>query len=577
MMRRTLSFVVVLVAILASLSAGTACAVERPNVVLVMTDDQGMGDLAAHGHPKLETPTLDQLHDQSVRLHDFHVDPTCSETRAALMSGRYATRAHVWHTIMGRSMLPADEVTLAEMLKAAGYRTGHFGKWHLGDNYPLRPQDQGFDHVLRNGGGGVGQGPDNWGNDYFDDTYYQNGRPVTFRGFCTDVWFDNALEFIERNRNQPFFCYIPTNAAHAPFRAPDKYKQMYKEKGVTGDRVGFYGMLTNIDDNMQRLIDKLEALDLRQDTILIFTTDNGTARGKFNDGLRDKKGSHYDGGHRVPFMIHYPAGGIEGGRTVEQLTAHFDVMPTLANLCNAELPDRKLDGQDLTPLLTGQADDWPSRTLFVHSQRHQHPKKWRETAVMTEKWRLLDENKLYNIQQDRGQQNNVADQHPEVVKRLQTAYDQWWSSMKPSFDEYVRITIGSEHENPARLMSHDWHAPGFWVPWHQLHPKQFAKGTGWWEQEDIANKNGWWSIRVAKAGTYKVTLRHAPPEAAMKLNADQARLKIGEQEKSKPVPEGAQAVTFTLDLKPGKARMQTWLRSDSQTTRGAFYVYVERQ
>jgi arylsulfatase A-like enzyme len=548
---------------------------KRPNVVLVITDDQGFGNLAAHGHPKLETPTLDQLHEQSVRLHDFHVDPTCSETRAALMSGRYATRAHVWHTIAGRSMLPPDEVTLAEMLSQAGYRTGHFGKWHLGDNYPLRPQDQGFDHVLRNGGGGVGQGPDNWGNDYFDDTYYQNGHPVTFRGFCTDVWFDNAIEFIERNRHQPFFAYITPNAAHGPFRAPDKYKQMYKDKGVGGDRVGFYGMLTNIDDNMQRLIDKLEALDLRRNTILIFMTDNGTARGKFNGGLRAKKGSHYDGGHRVPCMIHYPAGGIEGGRTVEELTAHFDLMPTLASLCNAERPDRKLDGKDLTPLLKNEPSDWPERTLFVHSQRHQHPKKWRQTAVMTEKWRLLDKNKLYNIKQDRGQQNNVADQHPEVVKRLQNAYDQWWASLKPNFDKYVRIVIGTAHENPVRLMSHDWHAPGYWVPWHQNHAKQIAKGNGWWDDQARANSNGWWAIRVAKAGTYKITLRHAPPEAAMTLQANKARLKIGDKEKTRTVPDGAEAVTFTIDLKPGKTRMQTWL-TQGDTSRGAMYTYVKR-
>ena len=191
-----------------------------PNVVLVVTDDQGYGDLGCHGNPILRTPNLDALYRRSVRLTDFHVGPTCAPTRASLMTGRYCNRTGVWHTIMGRSLLRRDEVTMADVFAAGGYRTGIFGKWHLGDNYPYRPQDRGFHEVLIHGGGGVGQTPDAWGNDYFDDTYLHNGTPEKFSGYCTDVWFDGAMRFIEDNRDRPFFAYLATNAPHSPYRVP---------------------------------------------------------------------------------------------------------------------------------------------------------------------------------------------------------------------------------------------------------------------------------------------------------------------------------------------------------------------
>jgi arylsulfatase A-like enzyme len=184
---------------------------KRPNVVLVMTDDQGYGDLACHGNSIIKTPNLDALHAQSTRLTNFHVGPTCSPTRASLMTGRYCNRTGVWHTVMGRSLLRKDEVTMADVFRAGGYKTGIFGKWHLGDNYPFRPQDRGFDEVLIHKGGGIGNTQDYWGNDYFDDTYFRNGRPERFEGYCTDVWFTEAIKFIEANKDRPFFCYLPTN------------------------------------------------------------------------------------------------------------------------------------------------------------------------------------------------------------------------------------------------------------------------------------------------------------------------------------------------------------------------------
>lgn len=223
----------------------------RPNVVLVITDDQGYGDLGCHGNPIIQTPNIDALHSQSVRLTNFHVGPTCAPTRAGLMTGRYCNCTGVWHTIGGRSLLRKDEITLGDVFRAGGYRTGMFGKWHLGDNYPFRPHDRGFDEALYHGGGGVSQTNDWWGNDYFDDIYLRNGEPEAFQGYCTDVWFSQAMDFVERNRQQPFFCYLSTNAPHSPHNVPERYARLYE--GLPCERDRFYGMITNIDDNMARL------------------------------------------------------------------------------------------------------------------------------------------------------------------------------------------------------------------------------------------------------------------------------------------------------------------------------------
>jgi len=264
----------------------------KPNVILVITDDQGYGDLRCHGNKVIQTPNLDKLYTQSTRLTNYHVGPTCAPTRAALMTGRYCNRTGVWHTIMGRSLLRKDEVTMADVFRAGGYRTSFCGKWHLGDNYPLRPRYRGFDEVLAHGGGGVGQTPDYWGNDYFDDTYMHNGKPVKFTGYCTDIWFDAAMKFAEScaKAGKPFFTYLATNAPHGPFNVAKKYSDLYAGKADVPN-ANFYGMITNIDENMGRLVKKLDALGIADNTILIFTTDNGTAagfrRGKgFNAGMK---------------------------------------------------------------------------------------------------------------------------------------------------------------------------------------------------------------------------------------------------------------------------------------------------
>ena len=321
---------------------------KKPNVVFILTDDQGYGDLACHGNSYIQTSNLDELYSKSARFTNFHVSPCCSPSRAQLLTGRYPSRTGVWHTVKGRSLIHRDEVTVAELFKYNNYRTAIFGKWHLGDNYPSRPQDKGFDEVVVHGGGGIGNIADYWANDYFDDTYYHNGKPEKYEGYCTDVWFQETLKFIEKNKNEPFFIFLSTNAPHLPYVVAERYRQIYP--GIETGLQEFYGMITNIDDNIGILRNKLKELNLEDNTILIFITDNGSSRGSgiFNAGMRGGKGSQWDGGHRVPFFVHWPAGGLTEGRDIDALTSGMDLRPTLEALCGvAAIADNPLDGKSL--------------------------------------------------------------------------------------------------------------------------------------------------------------------------------------------------------------------------------------
>ena len=554
----------------------------RPNVILVITDDQGYGDIGFHGNSMIQTPSLDVLAEQSVRMSDFHVDPTCSPTRAALLSGRYSTRTGVWHTIMGRSLMDSGELTIAEGLAANGYRTGMFGKWHLGENYPLRPQDQGFDTVVYHGGGGVGQGPDYWGNDYFDDTYWRNGVAEKFEGYCTDVWFEEAMQFVEDNRRQPFFCYLSTNAPHGPLFVDEKWSDPYVKKGVAQNQAKFYGMIENIDWNLGRLMKQLDRLGIADDTILIFMTDNGTAGGAvnrqrskagkwagFNAGMRGRKGSEYDGGHRVPFFIRWPEGGIGGqgeGREDGYLSAHIDVLPTLMSLCGADKPaGPALDGIDLSRRLRAGSTIMPNRTLFVHSQRIPDPEMWRKCSVMTERWRLVNGKELFDIQGDPGQRRDVAAQNPEVVQRLVGEYESWWQGLSAVFDRPIRIALGADEETVTQLHPHDWQVSSQKMSsWHQRHVKTGHMGQGRW------------FVDVKRSGRYLIELRRWPRHVDKALESTKARIAIGGHDEVRNVRETDTKVTFTVDLEAGPATLQTWFTLPNGKTRGAYFTYVTR-
>ncbi|MES2393867.1 MAG: arylsulfatase, partial [Acidobacteriota bacterium] len=521
----------------------TGSSAKRPNVVFVLMDDVGYGDLACLGNPYIKTPVMDAMHASSTRFTDYHVSPTCSPTRASLMTGRYCNSVGVWHTIDGRNLLDPNAITMAECFKASGYRTANYGKWHLGDNYPCRPIDRGFDDAVICGGGGIWQGPDYFGNHDFDDHYIHNGDFQQYKGFATDVFFDCAMDFMRdaQKHDQPFFCYLATPAAHEPVWSKDSDAAPYQH--VPGlPHAGFYGMIANLDENLGRLTRFLEDNHLRENTILIFSSDNGTAEGQdvFNAGMRSFKGSAYDGGHRMPLFIQWPGGNMPVGKDVPQLTAHIDLLPTLIDLCGLESRNGKFDGASLRPLIFGSGTAWPDRTIVTDSQREENLVKWKETAVMTHRWRLVSPTphgnlaklELYDIQADPGQQHNIIADHPNVVAKLKVDYEAWWTHTSSNQD-YVRIGIGSEAEKLSRLNCMDWHGYGSDNANNQNQIRRGLIG------------NGFWALNVCRSGRYRFELRRWPRELDLPINAEYQSTK-SDREQMPGAGIHAQLATLTI-------------------------------
>ena len=488
---------------------------DRPNIIFVLTDDQGYPPIGAHGHPFIRTPHLDRFHAESVRFDQFHSGTTCAPTRAGFLTGHYCNSTGVWHTVGGRSLLRADEWTLADALAEAGYRTGIFGKWHLGDAYPYRPQDRGFQKSVVHGGGGLGQTPDWWGNDYFDDTYLVDGVPTPFRGYCTDVFFAEALKFVESGGPAPFFCFLGTNAPHSPFNVPPEYQALYAGKTASEPYARFLGMISNIDENFGALRARL--MELEENTILIFASDNGQCplaagfeRGAFNAGMRGLKGSMYEGGHRVPFLMRWPAGKIAGGRSVHALAAYIDLMPTLLDLCGVAVPQgRSFHGTSLAPLARGEEPSaaWTERILVTDTQRVPRPIKWRFSCVMRDQWRLINGTELYRLADDPGQRNDVAAGFPNVVAELRSAYESWWQLCERQADDDIPISIGATSAAVTRLNSHDL---------------RNDEGDGVWNQGQVRRGDacaGYWEILVEEPGLYEFALRRWPAETSHAMRA----------------------------------------------------------
>ena len=584
----------------------------RPNIILVMTDDQGYGDLAHNNNPIVKTPTLDQIANESMRFTDFHVDPTCSPTRAALMSGQYSLRAGVWHTVMGRHVLSDKHVTLPERLKTAGYTTGMVGKWHLGDNYPFRPQDQGFDHVLMHGAGGVGQTPDHWGNTQFDDTYFLNGQAKKYKGYATDIWFDEAIDFVHQStkKSQPFFLYVSTNAPHAPFRAPEKYVQPYREIGVPEELAFFYGMIANLDENMARLQGVMKDTNITDNTIFIFMTDNGSVMGgkgqrliegetqalieknigqkitSLNYGMKGAKNSAYEGGHRVPFYISWPNGGFRMATAIDGLAAHFDVMPTLLDLIGENIEQLDTDGVSFKSALTSGAQ-LPDRTLTVTTQRVLHPDPKRPYAVMNGKWRYVNGNgngkaeniELFDLATDPGQTTNIINQHPNIAKKMANSYEKWWQHTTGKGTPTMRPIIGSDKENPMRITSHDWLAPD---------TKQVAHTPGF--GDDQFAKRGWlgkeatyiispWKVTAEAAGLYQFTIYLHDKPANKPIAKSYAHLTLNGKSLVKAISKDMTKATFKANIEKGDLDIKAWFDNTENATDkplAAFYLYIER-
>lgn len=455
-------FIVSLAAvILLAMSAAPADAAEatRPNIILILTDDQGYGELGCHGNTILRTPNLDRLHGMSVRFSDFQVSPTCAPTRTALMTGRHEFRSGVTHTIMERERMSLKATTIAQVLRSAGYATGIFGKWHLGDEAAYQPDRRGFQEVFIHGAGGIGQTypgscGDAPGNTYFNPAILHNGKFEKTQGFCTDVFFTQALRWINEQRTgrQPFFAYLTPNAPHAPYNCPEKYAAMYQGKGLSKQAVGYYGMISNIDDNMGQLIEKLKEWNLERNTLLIFMTDNGHPLANlYNAGMRGAKGTPYQGGTRVPSFWRWP-GVCKPGVEVSALTAHIDIFPTLAELAGAKIPEGlALDGRSLAPLFKDAAAPWPDRNLFIHVGRwakgEAAASKYAKCAVRNQRFRLVNNVELYDIAADPGETRNVIQDHPQVVAAMRAAYDQWWEQILPALEN--ENAVGPK-ENPFK-------------------------------------------------------------------------------------------------------------------------------
>lgn len=576
---------------------------EKPNIILVVTDDQGYGDLSCHGNPWLNTPNIDKLHDEGVRLTDFHVSPTCSPTRGALLTGLYTNKAGSWHTVCGRSMVFDFNSMLPEVLSNNGYKTGMFGKWHLGDNHPFRPQDNGFQEVLYHGGGGVGQQPDYYKNDYFNDTYFRNGEPEKHKGYCTDVFFNAAFDYINEKaeKDEPFFCYISTNAPHGPFYVEDRYAAKYKDnKDIVSPE--FYGMIDNLDENMGKLYQIMDRNKITDNTIIIFMTDNGGTGGLsvdrktqqvkrgYNAGMRGQKGSMYEGGHRVPFFIQWPKGGIQGGFDVDELTAHIDLFPTLVELLDLQKTEKlELDGVSLVDLLKGTSKELKKRTIITDSQRLEECKKWRSSSTMQGKWRLINGKALYNIETDPSQKTDVADKYPKLVEELRADYDSWWNDISKVFDKYQMITLCHETEPVTILHAMDVHLDdGYLSVWKQEH-----------ERELMVSK-GWYAVNAPETGKYRFTLLRYAPESGLGLNASAAAaeeepgtnvipykkgvvanivkgyLDLDGTEISKTANTTDMGIVFELNLKDGFHKLRTEFENETGERFTAMHVKVEK-
>jgi arylsulfatase len=430
--------------------------------VLVMPDDVGYGDFACNGNPVIHTPHIDAFARQSVRFTDFHVSPTCAPTRSALMTGRHEFKSGVTHTIMERERLSLKATTLAQVLDSAGYTTGIFGKWHLGDEDAYQPERRGFDEAFIHGAGGIGQTypgsscGDAPGNMYNNPLILHNGRFEKTKGYCTDVFFAEALEWINQKRTEtePFFAYITPNAAHAPLDCPEAYAKHYQGK-VPLNTALFYGMIENIDDNFGTLLDRLRAWGLEENTLVIFMTDNGGTAGTkiFNAGMRGAKGTAYQGGTRVPAFWRWPAG-FSGDADVPVLTAHIDIFPTLAEIAGVDLTGnlrRQVEGRSLLPLLKDPKTDWSDRTFVTHVGRwprgQASASKYDKCSIRDARFTLVDNTALYDLKADPGETKNVIDQYPDEVAKLRAAYDQWWDDVLPRLEneDYVGPKYNAFH------------------------------------------------------------------------------------------------------------------------------------
>jgi arylsulfatase/arylsulfatase A len=543
-------------------------AAERPNVIVIMSDDQGGGDYGFIGNDVIRTPELDAMYARSGFLGNFYVSPVCAPTRASLMTGRYNYRTRCIDTYVGRAMMDSDEITLAEFLRDAGYRTGIFGKWHLGDNYPLRAMDQGFQESLVHRGGGIGQPSDPIGAEgkYTDPTLIKNGVEVSLKGYCTDIYFDAALEFITNSTQSGdhFFTYIATNAPHGPFHdvpqaLHDEYRNVdfspilintlgSKQLEQESDKLArIAAMITNIDENVGRLFKTLDTLGIRENTIVVYLNDNGPNTMRFVGNMRGMKTGVDDGGIRSPLLFHWPAK-VPAGNSSNAWCAHIDLLPTILEACEIQLPtEHRLDGRSFLPLLTNEKAEWPARALVFQTHRGNEPQLYHHFAIHADPWKLVHPSgfgketfdgepklELYDLSQDPQQKNDVSNENPEVVQRLTKRYEDWFtdvSSTRPDNFAPPRIIIGTSHEMQTVLTRQDW---------------RHTQGQPW-----AAGSNGFWLLEAPEAGPFDVELCFASEHPA-----GQATIAAGATSTLVKIPTGQRRVIANgITLPAGKFKL----------------------
>ena len=556
---------------------------QAPNILLIMTDDQGYGDFGFTGNPHVKTPNIDQLAARSTRLTNYHNSPVCAPTRASLLTGRYHQRTGVHDTYNGGAIMAAGETTLAEILSRNGYQTGIVGKWHLGDNYPFRPSDQGFQYSLVHGGGGVGQPGDFYENfirtdsSYFNTTLSENNRKVQRQGYCTDVFTDQALEFLKEKKAAPFFLYVSYNAPHTPLQLPKKYENMYKDlafdtetdrqegkawaKMTDNDKAAarkVYGMATNIDDNVGRILAELKKLGLEENTIVIFLTDNGNQQLRFNTGFRGLKGSAWEGGTRVPFLIS-GAGLFEQNKDVNALLAHIDVVPTLLEAAKIPLPASiKTDGR--SALKTIQGKPAAPRT-FYNSWNRGWPEPYRNAAFYQNNYKLVASNAdgddldtfgLFDLEKDPFEQNNLVQSQPALARQLKKGLDSVFTDISNSPNLTPRhVIVGSPHE-PVSILT-----------------RQDANGTnmGAWLSDKAT---GYWNITIAQDGYYNLRSIHTAPIA----KGTRSLVRVGHVQRSAVAKGDSNAVPINnVWLKKGDYLVESWFEGQGGVT-GPYYVEV---
>lgn len=546
--------------------ASYAQAADRPNVLLVLTDNQSLYELSCHGHSQLETPNIDLFASQSIDFMNFHAQPFCSPSRAELLTGRYALRSGVHNTVGGVSILRAGEATLANYLNGAGYRTAIFGKWHLGITFPYHPSQRGFEQVFIHGGGGIGQMEDYFGNNHVDATWDHNGVMEKSEGFSTDVLFQQAASFIHSSKDSPFFCFISTPATHTPYQYEPKARRRLMERGVIASEADLklFSMIENIDDNFGQLMEKLEQWNLKENTIVILATDQGVQdRGAREPRFSGKRKIHnvgYDEKHAVFCMMRYPP--MVQSRQSQALAGMIDITPTVLDLCGIPGPS-SMDGRSLRPLLNGEEDWKDDRKLIIQCPRSRYREKWKNGSVKTRQWRLVGGNELYDIAKDRSQLENVAAQFPDVVSALSDEYERFWASLPPASELLSRHPLGLLEAPEVRLVCMDWYRGG--SPWHQLHLTR-------------AKSNGVWPVDIERDGRYRFELRWYPRESPRPIGAITSSVRVGSTYVQKDMSPKADRAVMELNLKKGSYDLETAFQlppeSNQKESWGAYFVYV---